>query len=353
MRILARTLSNALVSAGLMSGPVIAQDTAPEIAEALAGISDVPAAAAGWVTAQDMAFGVAGTRVVNGTEPVQPDDQWHVGSITKGMTATLAARLVAAGAITWDTRLGALLGDSYPDMHPDWHDTPLRMFLTHRSGMAANIADETAAELGAAPRRDYVAEALLAAPIGAPGDFVYSNAGYVVAGAMLEAAGGAPWEELMRAHVFAPLGMESAGFGPPQGAALEGHSPRLLWGVSAAGQSPEADNIPAMGPAGRVHLNAEDMLRYLRAHLTRDQAFLDAEAWEILHEPIGAEGYAMGWGVGEDGSLVHSGSNTLWYAVAYVAPGSDRAVFVSTNTGDFNAVVEPVDAALRALLEAR
>ncbi|QXT39291.1 serine hydrolase domain-containing protein [Gymnodinialimonas ceratoperidinii] len=331
----------------------MAQDTAQEIAEALAGISDVPAAAAGWVTAQDMDFGVAGTRVVNGSDRVQPDDQWHVGSITKGMTATLAARLVEAGAITWDTRLGAVLGDSYPDMHPDWHDTPLRRFLTHRSGMAANLPDDTAAGLGTAPRRDYVAEALFAAPIGAPGEFVYSNAGYVVAGAILEAAGGASWEELMRIHVFAPLGMESAGFGPPQGAVIEGHSPRLLWGVSAAGQSPEADNIPAMGPAGRVHLSAADMLRYLRAHLLRDETFLSTDAWETLHAPIGEEAYAMGWGVGEDGSLVHSGSNTLWYAVAYVAPDSGRAVFVSTNTGDFDAVVEPVDEALRSLLEAR
>jgi D-alanyl-D-alanine carboxypeptidase len=58
---------------------------------------------------------------------------------------------------------------------------------------------------GAAP--GYVSRVLSSALEAERGGYLYSNAGYVVAGAMLEAAGGAPWEELVAREVFAPLGL--------------------------------------------------------------------------------------------------------------------------------------------------
>jgi len=48
--------------------------------------------------------------------------------------------------------------------------------------------------------------------------------------------------------------------------------------------------------------------------------------------------------------LVHSGSNTFWYAVAYLDVANGEAVFVAVNSGDPGAVARPVDAALRELL---
>lgn len=331
--------------------PVHAQITPQVVADDFIEAGVAPAVVVGFVTADDLQVAVGGVRVADGDDAVQLGDAWHVGSLTKSMTATLAARLVEAGLITWDTRLGAVLGDTYPDMHDAWRDTPLRAFLTHRSGMVPNLPGASAQRLADGPRATYVAEMLAAAPDATPGEFLYSNAGYVIAGAMLEAVGAAPWEDLVVTHVFAPLGIESAGFGPPPGNAIEGHYTRLLWGIEAAGQGADADNIPAMGPAGTVHLSGEDMLGYLRAHLLRDEDFLSAASWDVVHAPVGEEAYAMGWGVGEDGSLVHSGSNTLWYAVAYLDPASGTAVFVAVNSGDFDTVVEPVDSALRTLLE--
>lgn len=147
--------------------------------------------------------------------------------------------------------------------------------------------------------------------------------------------------------------MDSAGFGPPQGAAPEGHRGRLVLGLTPAGQGNDADNIPAMSPAGRVHLSTEDMLRFLRAHALRDAEFLAEETWEELHRASGPRNYAMGWGVTESGSLIHSGSNTLWYAIAYIDPATEEAVFVAVNTGDLDSVSDPIDAAVRDLLSAR
>ena len=32
--------------------------------------------------------------------------------------------------------------------------------------------------------------------------------------------------------------------------------------------------------------------------------------------------------------LTHAGSNTLWYAVVWMAPGADKIYFTATNSGD-------------------
>ncbi|MEX3016450.1 serine hydrolase domain-containing protein [Gymnodinialimonas hymeniacidonis] len=343
---LAMTLAALLV----WSTSVAAQTAPQDVADALAAYDAVPAATAGRVTADDLAAAVAGTRLVDGSDMAALSDVWHVGSLTKSMTATLAARLVADGLIQWDSTIGEVLGEAFPQMQADWQDVTLTHLLTHGSGMEANLGRIRSILLGDGPRADYVREMLSNQPLEAPGGFAYSNAGYVVAGAMLEAVGEDSWEALIEREVFAPLSMDSAGFGAPQGNVIEGHSRGLFGGLTPAGQGNGADNIPAMGPAGRVHLSAEDMLRYLRAHLLRDTGFLPDALWEDLHRAVGPEGYAMGWGVGEDGSLVHSGSNTLWYAVAYVDPAGGEAVFVAVNSGDLDQVAGPVDEALRALL---
>src|SRR5688572_3991477 len=45
--------------------------------------------------------GAVGLRSTDATVRVTTADQWHIGSITKSMTATLAALLVEDGLITW------------------------------------------------------------------------------------------------------------------------------------------------------------------------------------------------------------------------------------------------------------
>ena len=177
--------------------------------------------------------------------------------------------------------------------------------------------------------------------------FEYSNNGFIVAGAMLEAATGLSWEGLMQKEVFAPLGIEHAGFGAPLGddphAQPRGHVP-----ADGADQPapPNADNPAALGPAGRVHMPLADMARYLRAHATRDAAFLKPESWEVLHNaPFGGP-YAMGWIVSDDGRRWHNGSNTMWYAEATFRPDGTVAA-VAVNDGDI-ASGQP---AVRSLLE--
>lgn len=99
----------------------------------------------------------------------------------------------------------------------------------------------------------------------------YTNVGYVVAGAMLEAKTGKTWEALIQAELFVPLGISSGGFGPP-GSVNELDAPRGHW-LQDDGETlvplagPKADNVPVGGPAGSVHMNLADYSRFLVDHL--------------------------------------------------------------------------------------
>ncbi|WP_158272162.1 serine hydrolase domain-containing protein [Marinicauda salina] len=305
--------------------------------------------------------GVAGVRI-RGEEPaIEPGDLWHLGSNTKAMTATLAARLVEQGAIDWDATVGDVLGEAVETIEPAYREATLADLLAHRARLPANLgavnmvrlAGSDAGRDAAADRRRYAAWVLAASPAAEEGEFLYSNAGYVVAGLMLETAAGEPYETLMRREVFDPLGMATAGWGPPgtRGEADQprGHGSGLLGGLSPREPGARADNPPAMNSAGRAHMSLGDLGRFLAAHLDGargDERYLSEESWRRLHAPAGESGYALGWSEGEDGGLEHAGSNTMWFVKMAVWPDAGRAAAVAINDGRIEEVADPVGRAV-------
>ena len=152
---------------------------------------------------------VDGVRIFGNDAVVTSKDKWHWGSITKSMTATLVARLVEKGAISWDDTIDAHLGKSVPQMQDAYRDVTFRHLLMHRGGLAANIPIKRFAEFGQAPedpisdRLKWVRIALSQSPIGPKETkYAYSNNGYIVVGAMLEAATGKSWESLIKRFYF-------------------------------------------------------------------------------------------------------------------------------------------------------
>lgn len=53
-----------------------------------------------------LASAVAGERKHRSGVLLTDKDKWHIGSITKSFTATMIARLVERGELTWDTTIG-------------------------------------------------------------------------------------------------------------------------------------------------------------------------------------------------------------------------------------------------------
>jgi CubicO group peptidase (beta-lactamase class C family) len=321
-------------------------------------IAEAPAMGVAWAFAsgKDRVL-VDGLRAADAKTQVALADQWHIGSCTKSMTATLAARLVEAGHIKWEATVGQILGPHLPPFNAAYKDATLLQLLAHHSGLPHDVTGTDKYGRGLRPdiraeRLQYLAAVLNEAPVVTPGkEDSYSNAGYVAAGAMLELVMDKPWEELMRAHVFAPLGLTSAGFGPPghpdKYDQPVGHASGAGGKVRPATKLEEADYPPPVtGPCGTVHLNLRDLLAYLKAHRDRAASFLSEASWKTLHTAPFGGNYALGWGGKEDGTLSHSGSNGLWWANVVITP--EGLAFAAT----MNAVTPGTTAVMTQALDA-
>lgn len=308
-----------------------------------------------------------GFRKHGGTEPVTVQDKFHIGSVTKSMTATLAAMLVEQGKISWTTTIGESFPD-YAELHPDYRRVTLEQLLSHRGGAPGNAPPDLWIKAWAAEdspskqRREFVKGILARKPEAKPGTkHIYSNQGYAIAGVMLENAAGKPWEELMETILFEPLRMESAGFGAP-GIPENvdqpwGHTKGFFTGIKPVPPGPKADNPPAIGPAGTVHCSLADLAKYVVFHLAGEQGaseLLNAESFKKLHTSAGDD-YALGWVVLErewagGPALMHNGSNTMFYVVIWMAPERNSAVIVATNVG-VNAASAGCDEAAAELIQ--
>lgn len=326
--------------------------------EALRAGVNTPAMAAAASKAGGRSIALAtGLRAIGHEQRVTTSDQWHLGSITKSMTATLVARLAEAGRISWNDTIGSVLGGAIPDMRAEYRDVTFRHLCSHRSGMPGNIemadllrfsriSDDARAE-----RIAYASLGLHQAPSGPKETtFEYSNTGYVIVGAMLETKMGATWEALIQEHVFNPLGMASAGHGPPGTAGAYdqplGHTPNAAGVLEPqAPNSGDSDNPVALGPAGRVHANFEDVLKYLTAHCSQREDFLNRESWQTLHTPPFGGPYAMGFSR-QGNALWHNGSNTLWYAEVMFDQSRGIVAAAAANDGRAGDLRAPVGSAL-------
>jgi CubicO group peptidase (beta-lactamase class C family) len=317
------------------------------------------------------ALGAAGVRCRGHEEKITTDDEFHIGSDTKSMTATLIALYVNEGKLRWDSTPDEILsGRGVKEIDPAWKKVTLEELLTHRGGVRPNPdlgTIQSVVELRPRAQRLRICRAVLKKPPDHPPgkDFLYSNTGYMIAAAMLEAVADDAWESLIVRRLFQPLGMKHVGFGPPGAEPSKTGktpSPPTItepWGHRPSGEpvkpDPEADNPACFGPAGRVHLTLADWAKYAALHLSagasgrkRDssapQQLLPVATLKRLHTPFdgpidkhGAK-YAMGWGVVElpfhrGTVLAHDGSNMMWYASIQLYLADDRAIFVVTNQG--------------------
>jgi len=284
--------------------------------------------------------------------PVTVDDKWHHGSLTKSMTATLAGMLVDENRIRWTTTLADVFPDWAPKMNAAWRGATFEQLTSNRGGAPEDLNAigiwGPLWNFGGTPReaRRFLLERLtVLPPRSTPGtQYEYSNAGFSLAGHMMETLLNRSWEELLTERVFRPLGMTSAGFGVPA-------SPRYLdqpWGHQLRNNEAvpiepgtDADNPSGIGPAGTVHCSILDLAKYAAFHVHghgRDPGLMKAETLLKLHTayPNNAN-YAHGWievsrpWASPGKAYTHSGSNLQWFSVIWFAPARNFAVVASAN----------------------
>jgi CubicO group peptidase (beta-lactamase class C family) len=294
-------------------------------------------ASAMWRDGKLLEIGAVGVRKLGEPTPVTTKDQWHLGSNTKAMTATLVGIFVDRGKLKWDDTLATLFPDWKID--PGYAKVTLDQLLHHEAGLPAHPPDDIWAQAwkdGNAPdARTKFAKAMLARPPAqAPGTFTYSNEGYMIAGSALERITGQPWEQLIKTELFDKLDMKSCGFGAPGSKDTldqpRGHDA----GDTPIEPGPAADNPPSVGPAGTVHCSLEDYGKFLNLHALGTPALVTPATLQHLHEPSATGHYAGGWGIlpSPNGPLfMHSGTNTMWHVTAMWSPKTKVSFVIATN----------------------
>lgn len=323
-----------------------------ELLEPILEKYELPAICAAVVSHQGLvAAGAVGLRKTDAQIPVTIDDLWHLGSNTKAMTAAVIGRLVEQGPLNWTTTLAQVFAELAPEMQEDLKDVTVLDVLSHRAGFEANLnwrllsltLPGTLAEQRYAVVKKAVTQKTAYRP---RSDTLYSNLGYVVAGAIIEKVTGSSWEEQVRTLLFEPLEMHSIGFG---GTGTPGKIDQP-WGHHDNGKpapfnGPSMDNPVLIAPAGCMHCTIADwagfIIDQLRGAMGKP-ALLKPATYQTMHTAPFGDTYALGWlAVQRDWGggtvLNHSGSNTMNYANVWIAPNRDFAVLVCTNQGGDNA----------------
>ncbi len=79
---------------------------------------------------------------------------------------------------------------------------------------------------------------------------------------------------------------------------------------------------------------------------------------DVLHRPIDNGEYALGWMVvdrdwAKGTALTHGGSNTMWFAIVWLAPNRKAAFLAATNYGSGFAACDEAIGGLIAELDQR
>jgi CubicO group peptidase (beta-lactamase class C family) len=173
----------------------------------------VPGVAVGVL--QDGQAHTAGFGLTNTEHPLPVDERtlFQIGSITKTITGTALMRFVAQGRLDLDAPLRAYL----PGLRLADEDVARRVttrhLLTHTGGWLGDFFDDCGRGDDALERMlDKVARLPQIAPLGAV--WSYNNAGFYLAGRLLETLTGQTYERAARDLVLDPLGMAHSSSSP-------------------------------------------------------------------------------------------------------------------------------------------
>ncbi len=148
---------------------------------------------------------------VNVPQDVDADTIFQIGSITKTLTALTIMRLVDQDLVDLDTPLREYLPElKLADPHVTRQAT-LRHILTHTGGWEGDYFDDTGPGDDALQRMIPRLEKLpQETPLGEI--YSYNNAGFYIAGRLIELLTNKPFEIAVHDHLLNPLGMDHSSF---------------------------------------------------------------------------------------------------------------------------------------------
>ena len=221
-----------------------------------------------------------GETLAGSGEPVTPQTVFRWASVSKGVAATMVAKLAEQGKI----RLDAPVADYAPDLKlpmGNEHLASVGDLLSHRLGLYRNAYDNKLEE-GQDPSMLRASLVQLNATC-APGTcWSYQNVAYDASSEMVSRITRMPYEQAVKRTLFNPIGMSS---GSVSMAGLQSNS---SWARphSAGGKPlPVVDTYYKVPGAGGVNSNIKDMALWMEAQMGEMPDVLDAHVLDTIHAP--------------------------------------------------------------------
>ncbi len=315
-----------------------------------------PGAAIALVHEGDERAAALGVTSVENPLDVTPETLFQIGSITKTVTGTVAMIFVERGDLDLDAPVRRFLPKLALADDDVAARVTMRHLLTHTAGWVGDyFADHGPGDdalermLGDLPRLPQLT------PLGEV--WSYNNAGFYIAGRVLEVLGGASYEHLVQTLLFEPLELEHSLF-----FAEDVMTRRFAVGHYRADDGPPTVARP--WPIGRAHHAAGgvsstvlNLVRYARFHLSDGEEVLTRASLDEMQRPQAAAAPIFGsvglaWGIDDSSGvrIVHHGGGTNGQ-IAHLsfAPESGTILVVLTNGQRGGEVVQ---AALARVVEA-
>lgn len=303
---------------------------------------------------------IAGFGVTNTDHPlaVNAETLFQIGSITKTFVGTLAMRLVESGKLDLDAPLRRYLPDLRLMDETVAAAVTMRHLLTHTGGWVGDYFDDLGyGDDALAQMVARMADVPQITPLGEI--WSYNNAGFYLAGRVIEVLTGKTFEAAMQEQILDPLGMKMSFF-----FARDVLTRRFAVGHRIEDERAQVATPWSIGraahPAGGLVCTAGDLFRYARFHMgdgttAEGERLLTPESLALMQTPQCAAGgvnqVGLTWFITEiDGvhTVGHGGGTNGQITQFLFVPERGFALVVLTNA---NKGGEICSAAVKAILK--
>jgi len=307
----------------------------------------VPGLAVGVIHgANSYATGIGVTNIST-KEPVTADTTFHIASVTKTFTATLAMMQSEQGVLDLNARIVDILPwFRVKDPEATAKARVIDMFH-HHTGWSGDHGFDPVSPGGSITEKCMLQAHYIEQIIPFGQAWMYSNTNLAFAGHLLSVAGGKPYETLVEEHILTPLGMNATSFNysasPPDENFAWGHPPIYTDDKIDELQPIFTPFPPTAGSAGGIQSTVQDMLKYARFQLdgkdSSGNTLLSKKALAFAHAPAvdapTGEFTGLTWFVrkyGEITSAFHGGTYIGYRTFLQLIPEHNFAVIVLTNS---------------------
>jgi CubicO group peptidase (beta-lactamase class C family) len=186
--------------------------------------------------------------------PFTNQTRFDIGSLTKQFTAAAMMLLEQDGKLSVQDPICTHL----PDCPDTWKPITIHHLLTHTAGLAQLAGSAYAEPVEPTDLQAAIARQPLISTPGA--GFSYNNAGYVLAGRIVEEVSGKPYAQFLQERILGPTGMQNSGYADAGAQLAVGYR-------SASDEAAAYEPTVVLGALG-VYSTAEDLLRWDQALYT-------------------------------------------------------------------------------------